>query len=118
MTNMKHNYPSSFSISDIYEPNVYESSSQAIFQPIDHLFVGEMIGVYQTMSEEQFFYRKDLGTDVVKRDLVKLLVEKLMYSKMIEFTKTTDPFSGEVKLNARIYALPDTKVRILREMKK
>ena len=52
-----------------------------------------------------------------KELLVKKLVDKMFKSNCIEFTKAEDVYTGEVIFRARIFAVPDTKVRILRESK-
>lgn len=53
--------------------------------------------------------------DLIKRELVQGLVQKMMEEKCIEFTMQEDHFMGSKICRARIFAVPDTQVRILRE---
>jgi hypothetical protein len=58
---------------------------------------------------------QDLPHDVIKMDMVKLLVQELMKNNHIEFTSQVEPHSPNmVELRARIFVTPDDQVRILR----
>ena len=54
-------------------------------------------------------------TNAIKDKLMYLLAQKMRQEKLIEFTKQDLVGEGVYQFNARIYALPDTQVRIMRE---
>jgi hypothetical protein len=56
-----------------------------------------------------------LDPDDVKRRLISQLVDELFAKNAIEFTKAQDMSQNAAVFRARIYAVPDTQVRILRE---
>ena len=54
-------------------------------------------------------------TNAIKDKLMYLLAQKMREEKLIEFTKKDDSLAGMYIFNSRIFAVPDTQVRILRE---
>ena len=46
--------------------------------------------------------------------MLELLVYEMQIKNCIEFTKTEDPINNTTKFRARIFAVPDDKVRLLR----
>ena len=54
-------------------------------------------------------------TNAIKDKLMYLLAQKMREEKLIEFTKKDDSLAGVYIFNSRIFAVPDTQVRILRE---
>jgi hypothetical protein len=86
--------------------------------PTEHVIQGEGIMVDIVMDA---FKAEDTiqnqGADEIKRRLMLLLAEKMMACKYIEFTKMHDVTSDQYKFHARAFVVPDTKVRILRELK-
>lgn len=54
----------------------------------------------------------------VKIQLIKDLLEKLMKSNCIEFTKQVDPNTMDYTYRARIFAVPNTDVQIIRTVMK
>jgi hypothetical protein len=56
-----------------------------------------------------------VNLDDIKKRLVNQLTEELFQSKLVEFTKSEDCVNGKTAFRARIFAVPDTMVRILRE---
>lgn len=80
----------------------------------EHIIQGEL--VYTELIVEQFKLEDRLVTsDGIKQTLMIDLAKKLMANKMIEFTKTQNNLTGDHIFRARIYAVPDGNVRILRE---
>ena len=58
---------------------------------------------------------QDLPHDVIKRDMVRLIVEELLRNDCIEFTSQVEPNTPDmVDLRARVFVTPDDQVRILR----
>ena len=56
-----------------------------------------------------------VSPDDIKKRLVNQLTEELFQSKLVEFTRSEDYVNGQKIFRARIFAVPDTMVRILRE---
>jgi hypothetical protein len=77
---------------------------------------GKMLTVNLVMDDLQYV-EKPLSPDDIKMKLMELLVEKMRDDNHIEFTKMQDISTGEHKFHARIFVVPDTQVRILREKK-
>ena len=53
----------------------------------------------------------------IKKILIGKIAEKLFESKMIEFTQQEQVTEDAVMFRARIHVVPDTQVRIIRELK-
>ena len=53
----------------------------------------------------------------IKAELMEKIMHELFKEKYIEFTKTKVADSVEIIYRARIHAVPDTQVRIIRELK-
>ena len=80
----------------------------------EHVIQGELSYADYIVAQE--IIEDNLQTpDMIKERLMHDLAKKLMDNKMIEFTRTQNIASGTYHFRARIYAVPDTKVRILRE---
>ena len=77
---------------------------------------GKMIDVvfdisYVDVENMQFI----TDSNAIKQKLMEGLVKKLHQEKCMEFTKQNDPTEEKYRFHARIYAVPDTQVRVLRE---
>ena len=83
---------------------------------MDNVIQGKSISHQLTFSNV-VFEDKMIDKDLIKRELVQGLVQKIMEEKCIEFTMQEDHFMGSKICRARIFAVPDTQVRILREKK-
>lgn len=57
---------------------------------------------------------KTIDKQWIKNRLLELLVYEMQIKNCIEFTKTEDPINNTTKFRARIFAVPDDKVRLLR----
>lgn len=81
------------------------------------LIQGKMILTQITISEMEKlnFPNEQEFKSQVKRQLMEKLMREMFSNKMIEFTQITDQLTGMSRYNARIYVVPDTMVRILRE---
>ena len=53
----------------------------------------------------------------IKAELMEKIVHELFRAKCIEFTRVRAADSDEIVYRARIHAVPDTQVRIIRELK-
>lgn len=88
------------------------TSSNALY--MDNAIQGKSISYQLTFSNVALEDRLT-DKDLIKRELVQGLVQKMMEEKCIEFTMQEDHFMGSKICRARIFAVPDTQVRILRE---
>jgi hypothetical protein len=82
----------------------------------EHAIQGRVFEAQFVLSDIQLI----AGTfteDDIKKELANKLVYELMKSKHIEFTKVPDLMNSNHVFRARIFAVPDTNVRILRETK-
>ena len=79
---------------------------------------GRMFKSFYTVSaleRLQFAGDEDKWKDHVKGVLTQKLAESLMNEKYIEFTRLEeDPVTGATRFTARMFAVPDGQVRILR----
>ncbi len=84
---------------------------------IDHTITGETISVEQVnpIYSDIPFSKEDEAH--IKAELMQRLVHELFKSKHIEFTRMKKVDSDEMIYRARIHAVPDTQVRLIRELK-
>jgi hypothetical protein len=86
----------------------------------DYAIQGETITVSSHINHRDIEYSAISDKDVqdgIKRGLLNLLVEKLWNSNMIEFTQQRQVTEDGTMFRARIHVVPDTQVRIIREIK-
>lgn len=79
-----------------------------------HLIQGKMYKAQYTVTDS-ISMAGSIDTDQIKMKLVNMLVQELWKDKAIEFTKIESSYDGNYKFLARIFVVPDTQVRILRE---
>jgi hypothetical protein len=87
---------------------------------IDHTITGQTITVSSHINHRDIEHSAISDKDVqdgIKRGLLNLLVEKLWNSNMIEFTQQKQVTEDGTMFRARIHVVPDTQVRIIRELK-
>jgi hypothetical protein len=84
---------------------------------VDHTITGEMIAVEHItpIYRDIPFSKEDEAH--IKATLIEKLVHELFKSKHIEFTRMKKVDSDEMIYRARIHAVPDTQVRLIRELK-
>ena len=84
---------------------------------VDHTITGETIAVEHItpIYSDISFSKEDEA--VIKAELMQKMVHELFKSKHIEFTRMKKVDSDETIYRARIHAVPDTQVRLLREIK-
>lgn len=88
----------------------------------DHMIQGECLYVEHrvNMLEAQRIgldIMPDVFEEEIKKGLTLQIAEELRKSKKIEFTRTLLPDTHEYIFRARVFVVPDTNVRILREAK-
>jgi hypothetical protein len=80
---------------------------------LDHYVQGNMFKAQKSIPQYEF---EMMPHEVIKREILSLIVEQLMQSKHIEFTMMKDQLQQDmVKVSARIFVTPDSQVRLLRE---
>lgn len=87
--------------------NTTTSSNQS-----QSLIAGKMLSVVEEI-DLQVWEAKD--PKQIKMAMVSKIAEELINSKMVEFTSQQDPMGLKVKIRARLFAVPDDQVRILRK---
>ena len=81
---------------------------------------GRMVSVEKTYSIDEI-ERLGLNThphayhDTIKKELIELLMAKIIQSKCVEFTKQDNFMENSVKFRARMFVTPDDMVRFLRK---
>ena len=96
----------------IYGSSIVSNSATPLFI---HTIKGEMYIAEYSVPHNLSVSTYQIDDDAIKRKLVTDLVEKLFLSKSIEFTKSTVVNEDRIVYRARIYAVADTMVRIIRE---
>lgn len=81
----------------------------------DHAFKGTMIKYEISMTQYEMLtlYNTNFDGDI-KKQLLYGITDEIMKSKCVEFTKSADHANGTTHFRARLFALPDDQVRILR----
>jgi hypothetical protein len=77
---------------------------------------GKMITVNHVINDIEWAQRV-LTPEEIKMRLTELMVQEIYKNNCIEFTKQVNMASGDHLFHARIFVVPDTQVRILRENK-
>ena len=81
----------------------------------DHMVQGQMLMVEYTFDG----YEKEFVDDThIKNMLIQKLVQEILNSKCVEFTKQYKPETHGFVARARIYVTPDTHVRLIRTYQK
>lgn len=83
-------------------------------QPFEYKPIqGEMFTVRNKITMEMW---EDIPHEQIKRQMLSLIVEELMKSKHIEFTMKKDNAERDtISVAARLFVVPDSQVRLLRE---
>lgn len=74
---------------------------------------GECFGVSMTFTHYDMIHERLMPHDI-KQMLIRDLVEEMMHGNYIEFTKSEDVTNCNTTFRARIFAVPDSQVRLLR----
>ena len=92
------------------------SAASIMSQTPTHAIQGKMLTTSFEISDLDYIERPIDPLEIKKR-LMDQLVEQMYQDKSIEFTKMQDMATGAHRFHARIYVVPDTQVRIIRENK-
>ena len=74
---------------------------------------GESFSVSICFTESDLI-REVITPDEIKQMLIRDLVKEMMHGNYIEFTKSEDVTNCNTTFRARIFAVPDSQVRLLR----
>lgn len=86
-----------------------------VYAPNIETIQGQMITATLELDEMQQVAMDDID---IKSRLLNALAIELLSAKCIEFTKQQDVATNTIKVRARIYATPDSQVRIIRSATK
>lgn len=89
-------------------------SASSIMNQKQHAIQGKMLTASLVISNMEYT-SKPLDPMEIKKKLMEQLVEQMFVDKNIDFTKMQDASNWDHKFYARIYVVPDTQVRIIRE---
>lgn len=67
--------------------------------------------VIQQMNDDNF-------VRLMKKKMIEELAEQILKNKLAEFTKEENMQTGDILFRARVYLVPDDKVRIIRKNQK
>lgn len=83
----------------------------------DHQITGQTIMAEHSYPGDVFAGVGKHTEDHIKKLLVSKLVDEMFNAKCIEFTQMRKHDTDEMIFRARIHVVPDTQVRIIRELK-
>ena len=91
-------------------------------QVFDHAIQGIMSYTTLTLDDNEIARRWPNYTgenlkDQIKMEMMIMLAKELMHNKQIEFTSQPDMEFNQTHYRARVYAVPNGQVKILRELK-
>lgn len=83
----------------------------------DHAIQGKMVTASLPIAREDI---EDYGTKEswIKKYLANALAKELIENRLVEFTRQEDLVNGNYVFRARLFATPDTSVRLLRKTMK
>lgn len=87
----------------------------------DHTYQGKMVTAQHTVSDtDPGICKIPVGEfkDMIKKELLHKLLDEIVKSNLIEFTSQSDVVSGQTHYRARIFATPDSQVRLIRKSMK
>lgn len=88
---------------------------------MDHTYQGKMVTAQFTIFDsDEKICKMPTGDfkEYVKQELLQKLLQEMMKCNLIEFTSQSDVATGHTHYRARIFATPDTQVRLIRKSKK
>ncbi|NBW34198.1 MAG: hypothetical protein EBR30_04105 [Cytophagia bacterium] len=97
------------------------STITAIDHTYDHTYQGKMVTAQHTVSDVDVeMLKMNMGDfkDMIKKELLHKLLDEIVKSNLIEFTSQSDVASAHTHYRARIYATPDSQVRMIRKSMK
>lgn len=136
ITNNPHGFAPTFDVDPYHDPRLDSSLNSGTFkidsrgvgkisahditginngnftlQPFD-TYQGQMITATLELDEFQMSRMDDVD---MKNKVLNSLVNELLSAKCIEFTKQYDVATNTTKVRARIFATPDSQIRVIRQ---
>ena len=99
----------------LIQGSITTSNSSVVPSPKIHTLKGEMYIVDYVVPYNLAVSTYQIDDDAIKLKLAQDLAKELLQSKAIEFTKENDIHADRIVYRARIFAVPDTMVRVIRE---
>lgn len=102
-------------------PGTITTNITAIDHIYDHTYQGKMVTAQHTVSDVDVEMMKmSMGDfkDMIKEKLLHKLLDEIVKSNLIEYTSQSDVVTGQTHYRARIFATPDTQVRLIRKSMK
>ena len=110
------NDPWDVGVTTISNGGIGTVTASSIMNQKQHAIQGRMLTTSCEISDLDYIERPIDPVEIKKR-LMDQLVEQMYQDKSIEFTKMQDMATGAHRFHARIFVVPDTQVRIIRENK-
>ena len=95
--------------------NANISPGIGVYAPNIETIQGQMITATLELNE---FYMSKMDDVDMKNRVLNMLVNELLSAKCIEFTKQQNIATNTITVRARIFATPDTQVRLIRNATK
>jgi hypothetical protein len=98
-------------------PNSFNGNFQTV-SIHDHTYQGQMVTVQHTISEvNDEILKMNMGEfkNMIKKELLHKLLDEIVKNNLIEFTSQTDVAAGQTHYRARLFATPDSQVRLIRK---
>jgi len=88
-----------------------------ILKPIDSIQGQMIIATIKVNHEEKDMIGMSAAEfqEMMKKNLCMALIEEMVKNKVIEFTSQMDPVELVTTYRARVYATPDTEIRVIRK---
>ena len=110
ITNNPHGFAPTFDIDPYHDPRL-DSTLQKPVEAVQ----GTMIIATMHVDEMQLISMDEVA---IKNKVLNMLLNELLSAKCIEFTKQQDVATNTITVRARIFATPDTQVRLIRNATK
>ena len=81
----------------------------------EHAFQGKMITATYEFDDDRY---RGMPDDMIKRKIAGMLVDQLVESGFIEFTRQKNPATLSTTIRGRVFCTSNDQVRILRELNK
>ena len=81
----------------------------------EHAFQGKMVTATYEFDDHQL---RGMPEDMIKRKIAGMLVDQLVESGFIEFTRQKYPSTFTTTVRGRVFCTSNDQVRILRELNK
>jgi hypothetical protein len=110
ITNNPHGFAPTFDIDPYHDPRL-DSTLQKPVEAVQ----GKMITATMHVDEMQLISMDEVA---MKNKVLNMLINELLSAQCIEFTKQQDVATNTITVRARIFATPDTQVRLIRNATK